>query len=256
MPDMIGLGNIRIVLVGSLYSGNVGAVCRAMANMGLSQLCLVTPQIVDGWSDGRKMAVHAGDILANRSEVDSIQAATGDSLAVVGTTARAGLYRQHVRTPRELAPELLALASKGTVSLVFGREDHGLSNEEVSHCTHLLRIPTADEYISINLAQAVMLCCYELFQSAGEFEIPDEKSAPTTARQRERLQELWREAMMLIGFMQDQKADHMMQGFQRIFSRGIKTDDDISIMMGVARQTIWAARNKQAKDFDAEQEEL
>jgi TrmH family RNA methyltransferase len=127
------------------------------------------------------------------------------------------------------------------VALVFGREDNGLANDEVARCTHLIRIPTGTDYVSINLAQAVMICCYELFVAGGAFEAPGEKSPPTAAAQRARLQTLWRQAMLAVGFMQTEKADHMMQGFQRIFSRGVQSEDDAHIMMGVARQTLWAA---------------
>lgn len=236
----------RIVLVEPLYSGNVGSVCRAMANMGFSDLMLVAPRIVDGWEEGKKLAVHAGDLLSNRREVPTLEDAVADCAAVVGATARLGLYRQHVRTPREWAPELLRTASQGRVALVFGREDNGLTNDEVARCTHLVRIPTDTDYISINLSQAVMICCYELFVASGAFEAPEEKSPPVAATQRLRLQELWRQSMLAIGFMNGEKADHMMQGFQRIFSRGIRTEDDAHIMMGVARQTQWAARHKAA----------
>ena len=97
----MGLDNIRIVLVSPLYSGNIGSVCRAMANMGFSDLTLVAPRIVDGWEEGEKLAVHAGGLLRDRREVATLEAAVADCAAVVGTTARLGLYRQHVRTPRK-----------------------------------------------------------------------------------------------------------------------------------------------------------
>ena len=231
----------RVVLVEPLYSGNVGSVCRAMANMGIGDLTLVAPRIVDGWEEGEKLAVHAGGLLERRREVATLAEAVADCAAIVGTTARLGLYRQHVRTAREWAPDLLQIAAGGRVALVFGREDNGLNNDEVALCTHLVRIPTGTEYVSINLAQAVMICCYELFVAQGSFEAPEEKSTPVEAVQRQRLQELWRQSMLAIGFMDDQKADHMMQGFQRIFARGVRTDDDAHIMMGVARQAQWAA---------------
>ena len=241
---MSRLSAFRIVLVEPLYSGNVGSICRAMANMDLADLTLVAPRIVDGWAEGEKLAVHAGDLLHRRREVDTLAEAVADCAPVVGATARLGLYRQHVRTPREWAPELLQLADQGRVALVFGREDNGLANDEVALCTHLIRIPTGTTYSSINLAQAVMICCYELFVTNGAFEPAGEKSLPVAATQRLRLLTLWRQAMLAIGFMNAEKADHMMQGFQRIFSRGVRTEDDAHILMGVARQAQWAADRK------------
>lgn len=237
------LGNIRVVLVGTLYSGNVGSVCRAMANMGLRDLVLAGPQLCDDWASAAKMAVHATDILDARREVPSLVEAVSDCAFVVGTTARGGLYRQHVRTPRELAPELLKLAATGKVALVFGREDKGLFNDEIGLCTHLIRIPVHPDYTSLNLSQAVLLCCYELYSALGTYEPPVEKSPPALAAHKLKLMEKWRDMLLLIGFMKEDKADHMMQGLQRVFSRGVVTEDDAAIMMGVARQADWAAKH-------------
>jgi tRNA/rRNA methyltransferase len=239
---MTSLANIRIVLVEPLYSGNVGSVCRAMANMGVGELYLVSPQIVDGWEEGERLAVHATGQLQRRREVATLEEAVADCVAVVGTTARLGLYRQHVRTPRESAPELVRLAAQGKVALVFGREDKGLFNEEIGICTHLVRIPTADAYVSLNLAQAVMVCCYELYQALGAYEPPQEKSDVAPAGHRLQMMRMWRRLLLGIGFMKPDKADHMMQGVQRIFSRGAVTVDDIHILMGIARQAEWAAQ--------------
>ena len=85
----------------------------------------------------------------------------------MGTSCRGGLYRAHARTPRGWAPKALDVAETGKVALVFGREDKGLSNEELALSTQIVTIPTTDEYKSLNLAQAVMVCCYEIFVAAG-----------------------------------------------------------------------------------------
>ena len=135
-------------------------------------------------------------------------------------------------------------------ALVFGREDNGLENDEIQQCTHLLRIPSDDAYRSLNLAQAAMICMYELRTASTVAELPDEKSPPASAGHRKRLFEAWREAMLATGFMKEDKADHMMQGFARIFSRGVKTEDDANIMLGVARQSLWAAKHAPAADGD------
>ena len=135
------LDNIRVVLVGTLYTGNVGSSCRAMANMGIRHLRLAAPNLQNSWDEGLRLAVHATDILENREEFASFEEAVADCIAVVGTTAREGLYRQHVKAPRDCAADLLALAEQGPVALVFGREDKGLLNEEIAQCTHLIRIP-------------------------------------------------------------------------------------------------------------------
>ena len=96
---MSALDNIKVVLVGTLYSGNVGSACRAMANMGIRKLVLAAPNIQNGWDEGERMAVHADDVLHNRQKFATFEEAVADCVAVVGTTARGGLYRQHVKAP-------------------------------------------------------------------------------------------------------------------------------------------------------------
>ncbi len=237
------LENIRIVLVGTLYSGNVGSICRAMANMGLRQLTLAAPRIVDDWSEGRRLAVHAVDILEARQEVATLQEAIADCAAVVGTTARGGLYRATVQTPRLLAPEILRIAERAPVAIVFGREDQGLHNDEIARCTHLVRIPVDEAYQSLNLSQALLIVAYELYTATGTYISPVEEAVSlATQATKETLNAKWRAAMLDIGFMDEQKADHMMQGFQRIFSRGVKTDPDARILLGAAHQMSWAGR--------------
>lgn len=237
------LDNIRIILVGTLYSGNVGSVCRAMANMGLGRLTLVAPRILDGWEEGRRLAVHATDLLDARREVATLGEAVADCAAVVGTTARGGLYRATVQPPRVLAPEILRLAAQAPVAIVFGREDQGLHNDEIAQCTHLIRIPVDPRYQSLNLSQAVLIVAYELYSATGTYVSPVEEAVSlATQATKHALMAKWRQAMLDIGFMDEQKADHMMQGFQRIFSRGVRTDPDASIMLGAAHQMSWAGR--------------
>ncbi len=242
------LDNIRIVLVGTLYSGNVGSICRAMANMGLRKLILAAPRILDDWTEGRRLAVHADDILDARQEVATLQEAIADCAAVVGTTARGGLYRATVQTPRVLAPEILRIAARAPVAIVFGREDQGLHNDEIAQCTHLVRIPVDEAYQSLNLSQALLIVAYELYTATGTYVSPVEEAVPlATQATKDTLSTKWRAAMLDIGFMDEQKADHMMQGFQRIFSRGVKTDPDARILLGAAHQMSWAGKTARTK---------
>jgi len=236
----VSLDAIAIVLVEPLYGGNVGSVCRAMANMGLSDLRIAKPRPIDG-NEARMMACHAAHILDARSEYGTLAEAVADCAAVLGTTARAGLYRQHARPPRDLAQHALRIAASGRVAFVFGREDNGLTNEELALCTHLIQIPSSPAHASLNMAQAVMVCCYELFVAAGSYEPPREKSDAAPSELRERMFALWRETLLQIGFMESDKADHMMLGLRRILARGALTIDDVRILMGMARQAAWAA---------------
>ena len=241
---MSPLDNIRVVLVGTLYTGNVGSACRAMANMGIRHLRLAAPNLQNSWDEGERLAVHATDILASREEFATFKEAVADCIAVVGTTAREGLYRQHVKAPRDCAPDILALAAQGPVALVFGREDKGLLNEEVAQCTHLIRIPVSKGYTSINLAQAVLITCYEFFTATGEYVPPHEKAPPAPQAQKMQLMKNWANMLIEIGFMKKEQEEHFMQGFHRVFSRGVFTKDDAALLLGVARQAVWAASKK------------
>lgn len=238
--------NIRIVLCRPIYGGNIGSICRAMANMGLSDLTLVSAADID-WQEARKMACAADDILANRRSAATIGEATADCVLVVGTTARLGLYRQHAVTPRECAPLIMEAARGGKVALVFGTEDNGLNNVELETCNRLIQIPSANRYRSLNIAQAVMICIYELFVHSGTFEPLGEKSPDASTGMKEHMFLMWEEALLKIGFMQPDKARHMMLGVRRIFSRGKLTEDDVHILMGIARQTLWCAGQRQNK---------
>jgi tRNA/rRNA methyltransferase len=132
-------------------------------------------------------------------------------------------------------------AREGKVALVFGREDNGLTNEELGLCMHIIRIPSSPAYKSLNVAQAAMVCCYEIFVASGLSEPRTEGSPEASADLRERMCAMWRETILKTGFVEENKADHMMYGLRRIFGRGALTVKDVNILMGVARQALWAA---------------
>lgn len=238
----MALNNIRVVLVSPIYGGNVGAACRAMKNMGLRHLAIAAPRGPLDDLEARKMALHAADILDHRKEYSTLAEAVADCGLVAGTTARQGLYRSHARSPRDWAPHLIQAAKKAKVALVFGTETDGLSNEDLALCTQIIRIPSSSRYPSLNLAQAVLICCYELFLASGVYEMPGELSPEASSAMREQMFALWREALLSIGFMKGDKADHMMMGLRRILSRGLLTVKDIRILIGMARQVLWAGR--------------
>ncbi len=239
----MSIENIRIVLVNPLYGGNIGSVCRAMSNMGLTDLAIADPRDVDQ-DEARMMACHAHDILNSASRFDTLEAAISDCGLVIGTSARRGLYRQHALSPREICPEALERAGSGKVAYVFGREDKGLTNDELALCTRIVRIPTGDENTSLNISQAVMVCCYELFLAFGDYEPPEEKTGAASSELREIMFGIWRNTLLEIGFMQEEKADHMMYGLRRVLGRGAHTVDDVKIMMGIGRQAEWAAKKR------------
>ena len=237
------LENVRIVLVSPLYGGNVGAVCRAMMNMGLSELRIVNPRAQFDEDEMRKMSLNAVSIYENRTEHATLVEAVGDCTAVAATSARVGFYRDQACTMREAAPKLLEQSRVGPVGIVFGPEDAGLNNDDLKVTTHIVRIPSTEEYMSLNLSQAVMVCAYEMFLASDIFEPPEEVSPDAPVELRERMFAAWKETLLDIGFFKEDKAEHMMMGLRRILTRGKFTVNDAKIMIGIARQSQWAAKN-------------
>ncbi|MDA3872707.1 MAG: RNA methyltransferase, partial [Kiritimatiellae bacterium] len=157
------LDSIRIVCVRPLYGGNIGSICRAMRNCGLTQLVLVSPNPDRDPVELRKMAMRSLEVYKNRVQTETLEEAVADCGAVAMTSGVDGFYHDHATTPREAAPDLLNLASRKPVAIVFGPEDKGMTTRELKLATHLLRIPSHHQYTSLNLSQSVMLVAHEMF---------------------------------------------------------------------------------------------
>jgi tRNA/rRNA methyltransferase len=231
------LDNIRVVLVEPQHSGNIGGVARAMKNMALSRLVLVNP--ADHLAmEARMMAMHAFDILQHAEVVGTLSRAVADAGYVVGTTRRLGKSRQAQHSSRSIAPLLLELAGSNPVALVFGREDSGLTNDELAQCHELISIPAHPTFGSLNLAQAVLLVCYELYVTTATQPLSTLPTLATTA-ELERLYAGMHEVLRRIGFLHGSSPDRMMGYFRRFFARyGLKSRD-VKIFLGVFRQVEW-----------------
>lgn len=230
------LENIRVVLVRPRGAANVGAVARAMKNMGLRELVLVHPALMKSfWA--KAMAAHAEDVLHSVRQTDTLGAAVADCGLVVGTTCRGGLYREAAEPPRTAAPRIVAAAALNRVALVFGPEDHGLSNEDLKACHQLIAIPAAPAYPSLNLAQAVMVCCYELRLAATDR--PPVSRELARADQVDLMFEKLRTALRSIGFLHPDNPDHIMFAFRRFLGRAELEARDVQILLGLARQIEW-----------------
>jgi tRNA/rRNA methyltransferase len=230
------LANIRIVLVRPRGSGNIGSIARAMKNMGQTELAIVgKARTRSFWA--RAMAVHGRDVLENAKCYDTIRQAIADCTLVVGTTCRSGLYRKHSRTPREVAADIIAAARSGKVALIFGPEDHGLSNKDLEHCQLLMTIPTHPDYQSLNVAQAAVICLYELYLAALTAQSSAIQRAP--AEDVERLFDRMRAVLLKIGFLDSENPEHMLLAFRRILGRAGLEDKDVRIFTGLFRQMEW-----------------
>jgi tRNA/rRNA methyltransferase len=245
------LDNIRVVLVEPISGGNIGSVCRAMNNYGISDLAIVNPRPETDWNEAQKLSCNAKAQLEARKEFRTLAEALADCTVVAGASARTGFYRDTAHTPREFAPIALESANDHKIALVFGREDKGLFNEELALCTHIIQIPSSELYTSLNLSHAVLVCCYEVFVATGTFKPAEEKADEANSELRERMFSVWREMMIKTEFTHEQKLEHMMMGIRRIFTRGKLTAPDVKILMGLAKQSIWAAdQGKKADKHD------
>ena len=248
MPAKLNLKNIAIVLIGTRYPENIGAAARAMLNMGIERLMLVDPQNAEP-QRVRKMATHAAAAVVDKMVVyDSLKEALADFQYVVGTTARLGGQRKVVSSPAKLAERLIALSDQNKIAILFGPEDRGLSNVDIRCCHTLVNIPTA-EFSSLNLAQAVMVVCYELFRFSmdkpGEF-------APRLANQHEldAMYDQLKEVLMRISFINPDNPDYFMNDLRHFFTRMQLRAKEVQIIRGLCRQVNWYAEKRYKDGFN------
>lgn len=243
------LENVRIVLIEPSGPVNVGATCRAMFNMGLSDLRIVAPRCELDSPESRGFATHAQHILQNATIVDSIPAALDDCIASFVTSAKLGLYRrQAAETPREAAVDAIARARQGKVAIAFGREDRGVLTEELLHFDRIISIPANPEYPVMNLAAAVMVVCYELWQahlSATEQpELPLAMNQEPAGEGRKRAMfELLFDALDQIDFFRGQNPQHLRYILRQVLGRAELTLIEVDVLIGVARQIQYYVRN-------------
>src|SRR5271166_5376699 len=202
MPDTSD--NLCVVLVATRNPLNLGAAARAMSNFGVEHLRVVNPYEV-AFREARS-AVGASALLANAEEHKSVAEAVADCTLVAGTTAVRHRELQHPLRRLEQGARLIRkqLAS-GRVALLFGSEKVGLSNQDLSHCHWLMRIPTREEHISMNLGQAVAVCLYELVRDARAVR-PSEKLQRATAGEAERITTFLLEALHASGYVKPRAA--------------------------------------------------
>jgi len=229
------LDQIRIILVGTTHTGNIGSVARAMKTMGLSQLWLVAPKEAP---DGQAYALAAGasDILAKATIVDRLEDAIADCGLVVGTSARSRTLPWPMLDPRSCAQKAVVEAKDKPVAIIFGRENSGLSNEELQLCNHHLCIAANPEYSSLNLAMAVQVLTYEVRMAAlAELEQPTPVSEVVypSADQMDKFYVHLEQTLNETGFIIQQHPGIVMTKLRRLFTRARPEDAELNILRGV-----------------------
>ncbi len=249
LPDY--LRHVRIVLSRTSHPANIGAAARAMKTMGLTDLYLVAPNLMatpmtpeamqyTGQEDFRLpeesfiLASGAADVLQRAKIVADLPSALADTVLSCALTSRRRELTSPLQTPRELTPELLALAQAGhKVALVFGNETFGLSIEEVQTCNRLMTISGNPDYFSLNLAQAVQVVCYELFSQVGyEMSHLVSEVNRATSEQVSGMVNHLEQTMEQLDFFRRRNQQRMMRRILSLFNRANPTTEDIDILRG------------------------
>jgi tRNA/rRNA methyltransferase len=237
MSHKVNLENISIVLLKPRYSENIGAAARAMQNMGIRQLVIVDPQNFD-ISKALKLATHFASNIIEKSKFNqTLKEALSPFNYVVGTTARLGGERQVAHTPLTMARKLIPISAKNRIAIIFGPEDKGLSNEDIRFCHALVNIPTT-QFSSLNLAQAVMILCYEIFNASQD---ANEEFTPRMASRHELdgMYDQLKDILVRISYINSENPDYWLNHFRVFFNRLQLRAKEVSIIRGLCRQVDW-----------------
>jgi tRNA/rRNA methyltransferase len=241
----------RIVLVRPEIAGNIGATARIMRNLGASDLVLVAPVADPRSEQATQMATaHASDVLSLARIVPDLPSAIADCVLVAGTSARTGgLYRrQTVAPPAQIAPILVETMKAGPVALVFGPEPHGLSNEEVTICHHLIHIPSDETYPALNLGQAVAICLYEVRRAWLAREVKSEVMEIASHAEQSRMFADLGKSLQEIRYLRGSRGEALMHAIRHLLGRAQLSPMEVNLLIGLARQLRWVAKHAEFED--------
>ncbi|MCB1703715.1 MAG: tRNA (cytosine(32)/uridine(32)-2'-O)-methyltransferase TrmJ [Halioglobus sp.] len=233
--------NIRIVLVNTTHPGNIGGVARAMKNMGLRRLYLVEPRDYPN-EQAVWRAASATDVLEAAVVVPTLSEAIGDCQFIVGTSARERRIPWPLMDARQCAQRMALASGQEQVAVLFGREDRGLTNDELKVCNLHLNIPTSQDYSSLNLAMAVQIVAYELRMLAVAGDGPatgaDDWDAPfATQDNMERFYTHLEQALVDIEFLDPAAPRQLMSRLRRLYSRVRLDEMELNILRGILTET-------------------
>lgn len=244
------LANIRIVLVETSHPGNIGAAARAMKNMCLDQLYLVSPDNFP-CAEATARASGADDVLGKATVCASLSEALADCRLVVGASARLRSLNWPQLEPRECAAKVMEVAGQAPVAVVFGQEQSGLSNQEMEQCQYLVHIPTNSKYSSLNLAAAVQVLAYEIYQAsrsvpvsdarddkqdsqqAEQDSLDDDKHLPASAGEMAMFHQHLEQTLQEIGFLNPKQPKLLMRRLKRLFYRAGPDQTEVNILRGI-----------------------
>ena len=252
-PAGVRLDRVAIVLHQPQIPENIGAAARAIRNMGLGELIVVAPKSLD-MRRIRMMATRTGEAVISAMTVhDDLPTALGPFGYVACTTARLGGQRQTVLTPEALAREIAPVSENNRVAIVFGPEDRGLANADIRYAHSLVNIPTA-ELASLNLAQAVMVVCYEL-QKATRPEKPPFVPRLASRFELDAMYAQLADVLVRISYINPENPEYWINNLRRFFNRYPLRAKEVAIIRGICRQIDWYGRKSHADGVRAERAE-
>ncbi|RJX35820.1 MAG: RNA methyltransferase [Desulfurivibrio sp.] len=229
---------VSVVLVEPQGALNIGSVCRVMMNFGFADLRLVKPRADHLSKQARDMAVNARDLLKNAGLFGTLAEALADCGLCLGTTRRFGKYRQDFLAPQEIAPLLARYDAGVKTALVFGREDDGLTTAELDLCQFFITIATNPALPSLNLAQAVTICLYELSRDRQGLAEPGGLE-PADSGTLESMYQHMRRTLLDAEYLDPQNPDHILRTFRRIFGRAGLDQREVRIIRGLWSRIDW-----------------
>ena len=230
------LEHLRVVLVRTRNPLNIGAVARVMSNFGIEHLRVVNPYDV-AFREARS-AVGAAELLARTEEYTSVADAVADCKLVVGTTSVTHRELRHqMHSLEQGGPLIRKHLQGGKAALLFGSEKVGLSNRDLSHCHWLMRIPTREKHSSMNLAQAVAVCLYEIVRD-GEAGPSPKKVTAASARDLDRMTQGWVDILFSTGYLKS-RSSGAEEKIRRMVRRLSLDEHDAALWLGMLRQIAW-----------------
>lgn len=252
----------RIILVEPAGALNVGSIARVMKNMQLEELVLVNPQCEIDSSEARRMAVHGIDVLEKAHVVPTLPEALQGCQKAIATTARSRSIPTVLESPRVALPWLLT--ENVNSALIFGPEERGLSNTELNYAQRFVCIPANPAYPSLNLAQAVAICSYELYQAESNQSIDTTKSYVSLPKEEildsvdschtsteqanfdtlEMYYQHLQKVLLEIGYLYPHTTPSRMEKFRRLYNKANLSNQEVAMLRGILRQVIWAIGNR------------
>jgi tRNA/rRNA methyltransferase len=234
--------NLTVVLVSPRNPLNIGAAARAMSNFGVLELRLVNPYEV-AFREARS-AVRAHKVLEGAREFPSVGEAIADCALAVGTTAKGPRALEHPMRRLEYGGRLIAKKAQNTkVALLFGSEKFGLSNEDMSFCHWLMRIPTREEHGSMNLGQAVAVCLYEIIRNPAAAKATPEPKKAARMGDLDRITELLENVLDRSGYVHARVEGSTRLKIRRLIRRMELNAHDSEVWLGMLRQVLWKLEN-------------